>query len=323
MTAGVGHAPCGSEAAAAFEDALLEAGECVIRPRASDFWAGSQDVRSEACQRRYGGLETLDGGEIVLGFLGRCHLGDVVCVSGLVRRLKEQYGCRVHCVRHRATYAVLAENPYLDGFRNDPRVSLTDAVSGSGNMIQRIERFFALPVSAFPRGELYLSDAELQWSWQFRGMLPRSRPVAIVSAGAITDFGAMPGDRTRWQKWIDMLGDTHTVVQPAVTDLRCLEQVTRLPAGYASSWRPDHIYDNCIILENLPIRQFFALFAVAGLFLGTNTGSMHVAAAMGVPAIVVLSHHKYGDAPVFPEPGQARGWRHQTFLYPYHSYLMV
>lgn len=323
MIAGVAHALCGSDAAAAFEDALRAAGEAVIRPCMTEFWAGTQQLRSEPRHRRYDGLETLDGGEIVLGFLGRCHMGDVVCVSGLVRRLKEQYRCRVHCVRHRATYAVLAENPYLDGFRNDPRVSLTDAVAGSGNMIQRLERFFDLPVSAFPRGELYLSEAELQWAWQFRGMLPRSRPLAVMSAGAITDFAAMPGDRARWQRWIELLSETHTVVQPAVTDLRCLEQVTRLPTGYANSWRPDHIYDNCIILENLPIRQFFALFAVAGLFLGTNTGSMHVAAAMGVPALVVLSRQKYGDAPVFPEPGQARGWRHQTFLYPYHSFLMV
>jgi ADP-heptose:LPS heptosyltransferase len=295
----------------------------IAAPDAEAYWRAHRQVEREAAEFAglYPHLEDLRDQDVVLGFLGRSHLGDVLCTSPLVRRLATERNCRVYAVRHRAIFKTLESNPHLTGYRNEDRVSLSPHVLGPGHMVQKLTRAFGLSIDPFPKGELYLSDAELKWAWSVRGGWPRNRPVAIVSAGSRTDNSVVPSSTLQWQEWVDVLSRRFTVVQVAVTNIQCLEEVARLSDENRRTWRPDHILDNCYVMENLSVRQFFSLFAVADMFIGTNSGGMHIAAAMNVPALIALPKLKYPLLPTFPDRVDSGPWRHESFLYPQHTFL--
>lgn len=288
------------------------------------FWKShAQLVReSEALAGKYPEVEELRDREVVLGFLGRSHVGDVICASSLARLLATERNCRVLSVRHRSTYKVLENNPHISGYCNAGRIALSSYISGPGQISQKLNRSFGFAPDPFIRGDLFLSDDELKWAWAVRNMLPRNRPVAIVIAGSRTDNHAVPTADLQWQRWIDVIGRRFTVVQVAVTKFSCLEETARLTEGDKRAWRPDQILDNCILLENISARQFFAVFAIADMFVGRNTAGMHVAAAMQVPSLIVLSKRRYPRFPTFPENIHPPSWKHESFFYPYHNFLL-
>lgn len=300
---------------------LRQTGDRVLCLSTDEFWRSFEKVADEPAP----GCSALEGardGEIVLGFLGRSHLGDVVCMSRLVRLLTTAYRCRVLVVRHRSVYTVLENNPFLAGYRNEARIPLSQCARGTGHMIQKLERSFGLEVDPFPRGEIYLSHEELQWAWKMRAVFPRRRPLALVSVSSITDNRIAPTADSKWQRWVHALTREFTVVQLALTDIRRLEETVRLHEINKETWRPGPILDDCLVLENLSTREFFAMFAVADLYLGPNSGGAHVAAAFHVPSIIVLSERQYGRSPSFPDRVEGSRWRHESFLYPYHWFLV-
>lgn len=189
-------------------------------------------------------------------------------------------------------------------------------------MIQKIAGAFGLEPDPFPRGEIYLSDDELAWAWSIRGQLPRNRPVLLLSAGSVTDSLKVSPHTLLWQDLVEMFGRRFTVVQAAITNISRIEEVARIGDHHRRAWRPDPILDDCFILENLDVRKFFALFAISDLFVGTNSGGAHVAAAMNVPAVVVLPASKYPHAPIFPDRVPDLPWRHESFLYPQQTFLL-
>jgi ADP-heptose:LPS heptosyltransferase len=296
----------------------------LVEPCEESFWRGHADLVAEVARSEpeHPQLRSLQEQEVVLGFLGASHLGDVLCTTPLARLLKEQRACKVFVIRHRSTYNVFANNPHIEGFKNDPAVPLSPVASGSGQIIQRLTAAFGFGVDPFPKGEIYLSDAELQWAWSVRATLPRNRPVALVAPGSITDEQKLSTGQLHWQEWVDALAKEFTVVQAPVTKVETLEEVIRLTDQQRRLWLPDSILNNIYVLENLPLRHFIAMFAVIDLFLGRNSGGAHVAAAMGVPGIVALSRRKYSDVLDFPDRGPGRPWRHQSFLYPHHTFLL-
>lgn len=316
--------PATDDFSATLEDLRQRAGDRwhVASPDAEAFWRGHQSLlenRIPLTPEQSAFNDSLRGGEITLGFLGRSHLGDVLCTTPLLRQLSTELNCRVYSARHRSTYKVFENNPHLAGFRNDDRVTLRP--SGIGHMVQRLQHRFGLRIEPFPRGEVFLSPDELAWAWSIRAMLPRNRPVAVVSVGSRTDNHYVPTKSLLWQEWIDILSRRYTVIQAAVTNVQRLEETARLDADAIRAWRPDAVMDNCLVLENLTTRQFFALFSLADLFLGTNTGSLHAAAALSVPCLVALPQRKYPALPTFPNPASSSIWTHETFLYPQHTYL--
>jgi ADP-heptose:LPS heptosyltransferase len=177
-------------------------------------------------------------------------------------------------------------------------------------------------MEAFPRGELDFSEDELAWAWRERSKLPRNKPVALVAPGSITDEAKLPASALYWTDWVDSLARELTIVQAPSTKASVLEEVVRLTERQRKWWRPDPILDNAYLFENLSLRLFLALFAVVDLYLDRNSGGSHVAAAMNVPAIIALPRSRYPDVPTFPDPASDRPWRHESFLYPYHSFLL-
>lgn len=309
------------EAITAAADDLAARGFTVVRPDADGYWAQHAEVVEESAA--YAGafphLESLRNTDVVLGFLGRSHLGDVVCTSHLVRLLTVERGCRVFSVRHRTQYKVFENNPYLAGYRNENRIGLSEVLRGPGNITQQVARAFGFAPDPFPRGEIYLSDAEQRWAWALRASLPRNRPVAVLCAGSVTDNCGIPSRSFGWQSIVDSLASRFTVIQLAVTRMDCLEEVMRPSPPQAAAWRPDAILDNCIVLENLPVRRFFATFAVAGLYAGTNAGGAHVAAAFSVPSIIVVGARQYRNLLRFPNRKHGESG---SFLYPHNTFVL-
>ncbi len=260
--------------------------------------------------------------EVIIGFLGRCHLGDIICSSALVRKLKVEFGLKVYMARHRGTYKVFENNPYLDGFKNENHLSLNVHAIGLGHIIQKLQRSFALSLDPFPSGDLFFSDEELEWAFSLRSLLPRNRPVALISAQALTDNLQVPTYSLPWQSWVGALAKTHTVVQIAVTQLATVEESVRLGADFRRAWNADQIFDNVFVVENPTTRHFFSLFTLADFFLGPNSGAAHVSAALNIPSVVVLPKKKYPESPAFPDLNKELPWKHQAFLYPQHSFLV-
>lgn len=313
--------PCESVAAAISD--LRAAGACLVSPEADRYWSQHSELveESHACAGLYPHLESLRDKEVVLGFLGRSHLGDIICMSPLPRLLTQR-GCRVFVVRHRGIYKVFANNPYLAGYKNEERLPLSDFARGPGHIIQKLARAFGIAPDPFPKGELYLSDDELRWAWSVRRSLPRNKPVAIVCANSVSDNCVVPSASLGWQRCVDVLERRFAVVQVAVTRMSCIEEVMRPTRQHVAAWRPDRVLDNCFVLENLPARHFFALFAVSSFFVGTNTGSSHVAAAFGVPSLLVLGARQYRTPPRFPDRINGNQWRHESFLYPQGTFVL-
>jgi hypothetical protein len=296
----------------------------ISSPDPDEFWPAHRRLldEPELVTEQVAGLREICDRDVVLGFLGRSHLGDTVCTTPLARSLVTERNCRVFSARLRGTYKVFENNPYLAGFRNEERISMTPCAIGSGHIIQRLARTFGFAVDPFPKGQIYLSDEEIAWAWNLRSQLPRNRPIVIVSAGSITDNLIVPSSTLLWQEWIDILSRRFTVIQVAATHLGVVEEVVRVSDVQRRKWRPDTVLDNCFVLENLSVRQFFSVFSIADLFVGTSSGGMHVAAAFEVPCVIALPGSKYRQAPSFPNVGDEGPWAHEAFLYPYHTFML-
>lgn len=289
-----------------------------VHPDPDSYWPAwaHDDSGNSACVEA---LRALEGGEITLGFYAMSHIGDVLCMSGLPRKLSMRFGCKVYSVRHRSTYSLLANNPHLAGYRNTDRIALGNCLAGPGHIIQKLERFFGLPVDPIPKPEVHLTDKESKWAWEIRRMLPRNRPVVLVCANSVTDGHVDAFGRFGWQRWIDRLGESLTVVQLALTDLKAYEQIAVMSARHRSRWQRDRIHDNCFVLENLSPRMLVAIFSVADFYLGTNAGGAHLAAAFNIPSVVVLNRRFSAERLRFPNPDLSSHTA-ESFLYPQHTF---
>ena len=178
-----------------------------------------------------------------------------------------------------------------------------------------------MTLDPFPRPEVYLSDKEFEWAVGIRSMLPRNQPVALVCSNSVTDNCVARTGELAWQEWVNILAKRFTIVHLAVTRLSVIEEAVRLHPRHRDAWRPEQILDNCFVLENLPTRRFFAAFSIGDFFFGPNSAGSHLAAAFDIPSLVVLNSAQYADFPTFPDVIHKNHWKHESFLYPYQSFL--
>jgi hypothetical protein len=316
------------DATASAEGALRAAIGILQREGAQLFAPGPRVVAKRFALTRLRGpelsgwaREQLRGGSVVLGTLYGGHLGDCICTTSLPRKLVETYGCKVYVQRHRSVGHVLANNPFVAGTTRRPGLHLGQCAKRQGHIIHRLEAALGLRLEDTPRGELYLSSDESEWAGMVRRSLPVEKPIAVLVSGSLSDgkLGRRPFGS--WQKWCDILSEHYTVVQLALTDPAALAAAVPLRRRRLSQWRPDPILRGCVVLENLPVRQFIAIFSVASLFVGCNTGGAHIAAAFGVTGLIALPQQQYSRGKLFGR--LAFGNHSAAFLYPQHMFVFV
>lgn len=259
-------------------------------------------------------------GAIVLGRLSAAHTGDTVCTSSLPRKLSLQYGCRVFVVEHRCTSLVFRNNPYVSGFVKRKGVRLGHAAGGDGHIIHRLEQAFGLSMELEPRGELHLTPAERDWASEFRNRLAGS-PVAVISSGCLTvsRFGVQRAGG--WNAIAQALSAQYSVIQLAVTRFATLRETVIASVRKARQWRADQILSCATVLRDPRFREYIAMISCADLFVGPNSGGSHIAAALGVPAVIVLDKTKYASHRLFRR--NEAYWSKEDFLYPQHTMVLA
>lgn len=261
------------------------------------------------------------GDKVILDFLSASHLGDALCATPLARLLSCRYGVTVRVVQHRSTRSVFAHNPYVRGFtaRRGPR--LVDTMVGAGHLIQRLQRAWGVPVDPLPRPEIYLSPAELSWCRRQRRQWPPERPVCILSTRVLTDKYRYDQDHLAWDQVAAAWSKHCTVVQPVLSSARLYaKDIAWLNDASRAHWGEDRPLPGAVIYEDLTLRQYMSLFAVADYFCGGTSGGAHVAAAFGVPALIVVWRELTGRIR-FPCRGPRLST--ETFLYPQHRFVVA
>lgn len=254
--------------------------------------------------------------EVTLGCCYAWHLGDQLCLTPLPRLLNLVYGTRVYVTDAPVNRVAFAHNPYVAGFREGHGLRVDRVARGSGHLIHRLQGAFGLRVDGVPRPEIYLSEEEHQWAARERARWPEDQPVCIMSTRAVSD-----GARYRDVDWA-AVGEAWmrfcTVVQPVMTrpPVYRNENVDR-SEGRRAGWRAERVVPGAVVYENLGIRQYMALFSVADYFCGATSGGSHVAAAFGLPSLIVVWRallHEWR----FP---RSRLKVKKMFLYPQHDFI--
>jgi hypothetical protein len=230
----------------------------------------------------------------VLGLFGAAHLGDTLCTSPLPRLLRQRLDRPIYVTDHPMTRAVFAGNPHVSGFAGRETIALNNRMIGSGHVLQRLAQGLELPVEPMPRPEICLTDAEREWAAGERRRWPADRPVCVLSTGAETDKANL--ERVDWAAVARVLCREFTVVQPVLAE-------PPIPGAVPYS--------------QLPLRQYMALIAAADCFVGGTSGGSHVAAAFGVPSLIV-AWRSLLDHLRFPVSGLGVV---AAFCYPQHWFI--
>lgn len=259
------------------------------------------------------------GDTVVLGFLLGSHVGDAMCTTPLPRMLTRKFGWRIYVSRHRSTIGVFLNNPYVCGFTATKGVSLRTMLKGSGHYIQRLQRGFGVPIQTIPKPEIYLSRAEIEWATQTREKWPQDRPVCILSTRVITDNLRYDFERINWDVIASAWSKVCTVIQPVLTDHMYYERfVGNLPLEMKMQWKPEPICADAIVYENLSLRQYMSLFAVAHYYCGGTSGGAHIAAAFDVRSAIMIWRFVRENLQ-FPSYGH--NLNVINFLYPQHHFI--
>jgi hypothetical protein len=241
--------------------------------------------------------------EICIGTKSR-NLGDALALTTLPAKLRARFPDLVVKTYPRAFNPIVFRgNPHVAGVSRLPdAVHGDDTNWGEGQLIQLKERYFGLPVSDRPRPELHLSAAETAWAKRLLAdkLLPgnQDKPVCILHPWGATNSKIAPvefwdalvarwnGEIRFWQVGIE----GHGAVQGC-------EYYLFLPSGRGRA------------------RDLFALSSEADLFVGVDSGPMHVARAFDLPSLVIVN----GVDPVRALADRRRGpyflygnWRNST-----------
>ncbi len=252
--------------------------------------------------------------------LGRCyiaHLGDTLCLTPLPRLLRTVYGVDVFLTDEPIHLRVFRNNPYVTGFRGGDGIRMERRIGGRGHLLQRFQKLFGLACSGDPRPEIYLTDAEKHWASGQRAAWPGDRPVCLFSPRVVAEAGHYQG--VDWQAIGRAWAESCTVVQPVLTRPDSyVGQVAGLCDDQNRTWRAETVTPGAVVYKDLPLRKYLALFSVADCFCGGNSGGSHVAAAFGLPSLIVVWRALLTDLRF---PARSRTFSPTVFLYPQHDFI--
>jgi hypothetical protein len=202
-------------------------------------------------------------------------LGDSLILSTLPEKLKTRFpNLQIYTYPRGMNPFVFRGNPAISGLQRAPQALYGDDCDwGSGHHIQVKEAFFDLPISDPPKPRIFLSSQEQEAAENYLALHSQSAlPLCMIHPWG----GTWPsvGSRHYWEE----------VVRDWKDDLRFwqvgLEGHPTIPGC-----------ENYLLLSRRPsaARKLFAIMDTADLFLGVNSGPMHVARSFGIPSLI-LTH---------------------------------
>jgi hypothetical protein len=230
-------------------------------------------------------------------------IGDMVAYSHLPRLIKSlSPAYKVYVYDSEISRIVFANNPYVDGFTKDKRRLWNSKGSraeyGSGHLTQMKARFFGI-LACLPKGEIYISSQE-------RNDVSNSPSKPIATLHAYGKTVSSPITDEAWAAVVQELKRTHYVIQLRSPDEKVIDGVDQTVAG---------------------IRECIVQQSIASIHIGIDSGFTHTAAALNIPAVVILD--KIAVNIPFLKQGvhqlvlpQLRGCDLGQ-LYPQHVYLCV
>ena len=228
-------------------------------------------------------------------------IGDALMLSTLPRKLKTRYPNikRILTFPRGFNPVVFWNNPYVDGISYLPeKLFGDDCCEGGGHVIQVKDQYFDIRENGLPRPEIYLTDREKLWGENFLKNLTSPERAALPLL-IIHPFGHnFPKVLAPevWGKFTSLIRDHFRIIQVGVEGQRAI------PGCDLNFLAPK---------KRQVARQLFALLKNASLFIGVDSGPMHIARAYGVRSLIVTD----GTAPadIF-----ARRKRGPYYLYGNH-----
>ncbi len=202
-------------------------------------------------------------------------LGDALMLTTLPAKLKGKYP-------HLKIYTYpRAFNPYV--FKNHKEVSGIarlpnsvfgdDCSSGAGHIIQLKERFFSLPISELPKPIIHLRQKETEWTNRWlQKLLFTEKPIAIIHPFGKTREPVIP--ILVWEKIIQEWNITFDFIQIGLTGHEKI-------SGCKSYFFLSNRHSNFSLLASL--------LKIGKIFIGVDSGPMHIAKAFDIPSIIFTS----------------------------------
>jgi prolyl 4-hydroxylase len=225
-------------------------------------------------------------------------LGDEVAATAAVREYKRQNPDEIVTIFQPERPAIWKHNPHLGWGKYEGGRSATLRMDkGRSNHGGNAAHAHAAQLGiqlADDTPELWLTSAERAAAaglWETFGFDPAR--TACIDIGAGWESKRWPA--SRW---------TATVAALSANGWKVVELGTRTPGnGHLAAGLPGVAAS---FLDATSIREAAALIASSALFLGHDSGLMHVAAAVGTPSVIVFGSTKwyeyayYNSLPVFP-----------------------
>ena len=216
-------------------------------------------------------------------------LGDALALTTLPQKLKAKYPqLEIYTFPRGFNEIVFRGNPYLSGVQRMPSsVYGDDCNEGSGQLIQRKERYFGVPISEPSRPEIYLGENEKKWATHFsRGS---EKPLCVLHPWGATQKKLAPVEF--WDKIVKSHASRFRFWQVGLENHSAVQGCE---------------YYHFLSPSRRSSRKLFSVMSLAQAFMGVDSGPMHVASSFGVHSLIFLPPEVRTDdfgqfAPLYPQ----------------------
>lgn len=235
-------------------------------------------------------------------------IGDALMLSTLPAKLKALHPkLRVYTYPRGFNPVVFAGNPHVDGVQWLPEALYGDDCNeGMGHLIQLKEHFFGLQVSSHAKPELHLRPSEKRWIGE---LVRPGLPLCLVHPWGKTHASVLSS--ALWSRIVAEWADRFRFWQVGIEGHEKIpgcEHHLLLPRAFPHA------------------RRLFAAMSRADLFIGVDSGPMHVARAFGIPSLI-LTDYGASDSAIFAERWQKPHHEHKDwnrfFIYEGNAHIDV
>jgi hypothetical protein len=240
-------------------------------------------------------------------------IGDALMLTTLPAKIRAKHpSIEIYSYPRGFNPVVMFGNPHVKGIRYMPRKVYGDDINwGGGHLIQLKERFFELEIGDRPRPELHLLEREKRWAERYLKVFAkgaRALPVCVIHPWGQTVRSV--ATINFWTSLVRRWSHSYSFIQVGVAghdSVPGCERHLLTPRAYRHA------------------RKVFALMSRAQLFIGVNSGPMHVARAFDIPSIVLTQEGEIDT--IFRMRRQApyflyHNWKH-SFLYEENLHIDV